>query len=118
MRIGGERSFAAPRAEVFEALTDPELLAGMVPGVERVDVESHERWTATVASPLGKGPSLPLRFRLVACTPPAHAGLHAKGGKLGAKIEVTSDFALEDDGSSTLMRWNAEIRLGGLLRAL
>jgi uncharacterized protein len=118
VRVEGERTFAAPREAVFEALTDPELLAGMVPGVERVEVESPERWSATVSSPLGKGPSLPLRFELVDRRPPGHAGLRAKGGRLGAKIEVKSSFELADAGQSTRMRWHAEIRLGGLLRAL
>ena len=118
MKIDGERTFAAPRAIVFEALTDPELLAGMVPGVESVEVESPERWDACVKSPLGKGPSLPLRFELIDCRATEHAGLHGKGGRMGAKLEVRSDFALEESGGSTLMRWQAEIKLGGLLRAL
>jgi carbon monoxide dehydrogenase subunit G len=118
MLIDGERTFGAPREVVFEALTDPELLAGMVPGVESVEVETPERWSACVRSPLGRGPSLPMRFQLVERRAPGHAGLRAKGGRFGAGIEVASDFALEDEGGTTRMLWRAEIKLGGLLRAL
>jgi uncharacterized protein len=119
VRVEGERTFAAPREAVFEALTDPELLAGMVPGVESVDVDSPERWHASVKSPLGKGMSLPMKFELVDCRPPEHAGLSAKGGRMGAKIEMRSSFALDEAGTSkTTMRWHAEIRFGGLLKAL
>lgn len=118
MRIEGERVFAAPPGAVFEALTDPELLAGMVPGVESVEVESADRWTATVASPLGKGPSLPLRFELTERRPPERAGLHAKGGRMGAKIAVATSFDLAEAPEGTRMRWSAEIKLGGVLRAL
>ena len=118
MRIEGERTFAAPPEAVFEALTDPELLAGMVPGVERVDVESPERWTATVSSPLGKGPSLPLRFELHERRPPEHAALRAKGSRMGAKIAVATSFELGGADKGTRMRWSAEITFGGLLRAL
>src|SRR4051794_21333767 len=112
MRIDGERTFAAPREAVFEALTDPELLSGMVPGVESVEVESRERWHATVKSPLGKGPSLPMKFELVECRPPEHAGLRAKGGRMGAKIAVASSFDLAGVDEGTRMRWSAEIGLG------
>ena len=118
MRIDGERTFGAPRDAVFEALTDPELLAGMVPGVESVEVETPERWSACVTSPLGKGPSLAMAFRLVECRAPEYAGLRATGGRLGAKIEVASDFALEEGAGTTCMLWRAEIRLGGVLRVL
>jgi carbon monoxide dehydrogenase subunit G len=118
VRIEGERTFAAPPPAVFEALTDPELLAGMVPGVERVEVESADRWNATVASPLGRGPSLPLRFELHERRPPERAGLRAKGGRMGAKIAVATGFDLAEAPEGTRMRWSAEISLGGLLRAL
>src|SRR4029079_12759020 len=118
MRIEGERTFAAPPEAVFEALTDPELLAGMVPGVERVEVESADRWSATVASPLGKGPSLPLRLELHERRPPDRAALRAKGGRMGAKIAVATGFDLAEAPEGTRMRWSAEITLGGLPRAL
>lgn len=118
MRIEGERTFAARPEVVFEALTDPELLAGMVPGVERVEVETEDRWTAIVSSPLGKGPSLPLRFELTERRPPERAGLRAKGARMGAKIAVATNFELGAAAEGTRMRWNAEITLGGLLRAL
>lgn len=118
MRIEGERKFAASREAVFEALTDPELLASMVPGVERVEVESPDRWTASVASPLGKGLSVPLQFELAERRPPERASLHAKGASMGAKIAMTTSFDLGEAPEGTRMRWSAEIRLGGLLRAL
>jgi carbon monoxide dehydrogenase subunit G len=61
-----------------------------------------------------------MKFELVQCRPPEHAGLSAKGGRMGAKIEVRSSFDLDDAsaGAATTMRWHAEIKLGGLLKAL
>jgi uncharacterized protein len=118
VRIEGERTFAAPPEAVFEALTDPELLAGMVPGVESVEVESADRWNATVTSPLGKGPSVPLRFELYERCPPGRAALRANGGRMGAKIDFATEFELGEAAEGTRMRWTAEITLGGLLRPL
>ena len=75
----------------------------------------EDHWEARVKPPLPLAPSLRIRFEVTGRRPPEHAGLVAHGG--GA--HVTSTFDLSPEGESgTLMRWQAEVRLGGVLQHL
>lgn len=54
MQVAGEYAIAAPRNEVWAALLDPEVLAGTLPGSQRLErVDDH---TFTGALALGVGP--------------------------------------------------------------
>ena len=111
--VAGERRFAAPPERVFALLTDPALIAHAVPAVRGHTVRDADHWEAKVKPPLPFAPSLTIRFEVTGRRPPEHAGLRAHGG--GA--DVDSVFDLEPvDGGATLMRWRAEVRLGGVLR--
>ena len=113
--VAGERRFAAPPARVFELLTDPAVIAAAIPSVRGHRVIDADHWEAKVRPPLPLTPSLTIRFEVIQRRPPEHAGLHAHGG--GA--DVTSTFDLSADGEhSTLMRWQADFRLAGLLGRL
>ena len=68
-------------------------------------------WHAKVKPPLPFAPGVTIRFEVLDRRAPNHARLHAHGG--GA--DVTSTFDLVADGDGTLMRWQTELELGGLL---
>jgi carbon monoxide dehydrogenase subunit G len=112
--VTGERRFAAPPSRVFELLTDPVVIAGAVPAVRGHRVVDADHWEAKVKPPLPFSPALTIRFEVLERHAPSHAGLHAHGG--GA--DVTSRFDLQPDGEGTVMRWQAEVRLGGPLGRL
>jgi carbon monoxide dehydrogenase subunit G len=110
--VHGERRFAAPPERVFALLTDPAVIAAAVPAVRSHRVVDADHWEAKVKPPLPLAPSLTIRFAVTDRRPPTHAGLRAHGG--GA--DVASTFDLTPDGDGTLMRWQATVELGGLLR--
>jgi len=64
-----------------------------------------------VKPPLPFAPGVTIRFEVLDRRPSDHARLHAHGG--GA--DVTSTFDLIADGQGTVMRWQAELELAGLL---
>jgi carbon monoxide dehydrogenase subunit G len=116
VRVDGEREFAAPRGAVFAALVDPQLVAGSLPGVSNLRVEGPDRWKADVAMPfVPHAPRLTLTFDVVERREPEHARLHAAGKRLGASFRLESGFALEEAGGGTRMRYEVDVRLGGIL---
>jgi carbon monoxide dehydrogenase subunit G len=117
MHLEGKREFKAPREEVYEALTDPELVAGAIPALESLTVADHEHWTATVKVSIA--PRLKVSFAVLDRRPPERARLYAHGKNLGAAASVDTSFDLaENGGGTTAMRYSAEFNLSGLLGRL
>ena len=104
-RVEGERRFAAPPQRVFDLLTDPEVIASAIPAVRGHSVLDRDHWHAKVKPPLPFAPGVTIRFEVL------DRRLHAHGG--GA--DVTSTFDLTPDGEGTLMRWQTELELAGIL---
>ncbi len=109
--VHGERRFEAPRERVFELLTDPAVIAAAMPMVRSHEVVDADHWVAKVKPPLPLAPAISIRFEVQERRPPEHAALRAHGG--GA--DVLSRFDLADDGGATLMHWQTELSLSGVL---
>jgi carbon monoxide dehydrogenase subunit G len=109
--VEGQRRFTAPPERVFALLRDPDVVASAMPAVRSHTVIDADHWNARVKPPLPFAPSITIRFEVLDRREPEHAALHAHGG--GA--DVTSTFDLTADGDGTLMHWQTEIRLSGLL---
>lgn len=112
--VSGERRFAAPPERVFDALTDPDVIASALPAVRSHRVLDVDSWEAKVKPPLPLAPALTIRFEVQERRPPTHAVLRAHGP--GA--DVLSRFDLTPDGDRTVMRWRTELSLGGVLGRL
>ncbi len=53
MQMSGERVIAAPRADVWAALNDPEVLKACIPGCQSMDKTSDTTFEATVKQKVG-----------------------------------------------------------------
>jgi carbon monoxide dehydrogenase subunit G len=115
VRIEGERLIDAPRERVFEALTDPHVVAETVPLVESCQVRDADHWDLIVKVPLPMAPTLELSFAVVEKRPPEHARLKSSGGGLIGGADVESRFDLTDEGGRTRVRFVAELRFRGAL---
>jgi uncharacterized protein len=115
VHLQGQRRFRATRERVFRALTDPHELSELMPGVQRVDVESEDEWIAVVKPPFGRGLNLKLDMHVTNRRPPEHATLTAWGKSFGLRISIETEFELAEDGDGTDMDWTAEVGLAGLL---
>ncbi|MFN2468984.1 MAG: CoxG family protein [Gaiellaceae bacterium] len=116
MRIEGRRDFAAAREDVFDALVDPELIAGTMPGLERLDLSGPDRWTGTIK--LSVAPRMKVSFEIREQRRPEHARLHARGKGLGAGITLDTSFDLAGPDGRTSMRYVADFSLSGMLGRL
>jgi hypothetical protein len=115
MNIEGERTFAAPRATVWQVLNDPASMAKTMPGVESFEVHDDKRWTANVKIPLGLGGmKMKVDMEKVEEREPEFAALQMKGQGVGAMMNMHTTFTLSDaaDGG-THMKWTAEVKIAG-----
>ncbi|HET8893812.1 MAG TPA: SRPBCC domain-containing protein [Gaiellaceae bacterium] len=115
MNVSGERTFAAPRATVWQVLNDPTAMAKTMPGVESFDVHDARRWTANVKIPLGLGG---LRMKIdmdkVEEREPEFAKMAIKGTGVGAMLNMETSFTLGDGpAGGTAMLWSAEVKIAG-----
>ena len=53
MKMNGEQLIAAPRARVWDALNDPEVLKQCIPGCQSLEKEADDRLKAVVAIKIG-----------------------------------------------------------------
>jgi carbon monoxide dehydrogenase subunit G len=112
--VEGERTFEAPRETVWKVLNDPAAMAATMPGVESFDVHDDKRWTANVKIPLGLG-GLKMKIDLEKTDEREleHAAMNIKGQGVGAMMNMVTTFDLSDAGSSTLMKWSADVKIAG-----
>ena len=120
MKADGTRSFAEPRAIVWEVLNDPTRMAKLMPGIESFEVQDDRRWTAKVKIPLGLGGlKLTIAFEKTDERALEFARLHAKGTGVGALLDLDTQFHLADGGTGgTDMRWEAEVKIAGQAGAM
>ncbi len=115
MNVSGERTFAAPRATVWQVLNDPESMAKTMPGVESFDIHDERRWTANVKIPLGLGGlKMKVDMEKVEEREAEFAKLAVKGHGVGAMLNMETSFRLGDvpDGG-TAMAWEADVKILG-----
>ena len=114
MIVEGERTFDAPRATVWTVLNDPASMAKTMPGVESFDIHDERRWTANVKIPLGLG-GLKMKVDMEKTEERAleFAAMHIKGQGVGAMMNMQTRFELSDEGTTTKMKWSAEVKIAG-----
>jgi len=120
MELKEEILINAPRARVFAALNDPEVLRQAIPGCEALAATSPTDFTATVAAKIGP---LSARFTgavsLADIEPPIRYTLsgEGKGGPAGfAKVRAAVELA--EEGEATRLSYQVKADIGGKLGQL
>lgn len=120
MRMTGEERIAAPRARVWDALNDPDVLRQCIPGCQSLEREADGTLRATVEVKIGpigarfngavtlSEIDAPNGYRITGEGQGGTVG-HAKGG---AKVR------LADDGAGTILSYEVEAEVGGRLAQL
>jgi carbon monoxide dehydrogenase subunit G len=99
---------------VWSVLNDPSKMAELMPGVESFDVQDDRHWQANVKVPLGLGGlRMSIKFEKIEEREPEFARLRAKGTGIGALMDMQTGFHLDEQGSGTAMRWEADVKIAG-----
>lgn len=121
MEMSGEQRIPAPRAVVWEALNDPEVLKASIPGCE--SLERNEAGDAFDAQVRAKVGPVSAKFAgsvtLSDIKPPEGYTIsgEGKGGAAGF-AKGGAQVTLAEDGDGTLLSYSAEAKVGGKLAQL
>jgi len=122
LRLHFEGVFEAtvPVSRVYALVTDPEEVAGCMPGLQKVDVKSPDEFDAVVRVGVSfiRG-DFALRFRSIEKKPMSGAKLAVHGTGLGSAVdmEITLAMSAGDNGGCS-MRWRADANVNGKVASL
>jgi uncharacterized protein len=117
MDMSGEYRIPAPRDRVWAALNDPEILRQAIPGCEELIKHSDTELEAKVTAKVGP---VKAKFtgnvRLENINAPESYSIvgEGKGGAAGF-AKGGADVHLKEDGSDTILTYNAKAEVGGKL---
>lgn len=119
MRLKGSYRFAAPIARVWGALMNPQVIACLLPGAERLEPVGDNVYEAEMR--LGIGPisgRYKARITLSEIDPPNHYRLRiqAQGPQGAVDANGTIDLTAQEDG--TVMHYEGEAVVTGLLMSM
>lgn len=119
MKIQGEYHFDAPRAVVWKALLDPEILARTLPGCEKLERTGETSFAGALTVQVGpvKGQ---FKGTLELSDLVELGGYRMKLAGNGTAGFLTGDgtLALSDDGAGTLLRYDIDSQVGGKVAAV
>lgn len=116
MAIIGEYRIAAPREAVWAALNDPQVLKACIPGCEELTKLSDTEIDARVTAALGPVRStFATRIQLSDIKPPESYTISGEGKAAAGFGKGSAQVNLTEDGGATVLRYSADLRLGGKL---
>lgn len=120
MDMTGEYKIAAPRARVWAALNDPEILRQAIPGCEEIKKLSDTELEAAARAKIGP---VSARFtgkvKLSDLNPPQGYTLTGEGsGGAAGFAKGEAKVSLAEDGDATILRYTVKAIIGGKLAQL
>jgi len=117
MEIKGAFRIAAPRATVWAALNDPNVLRKCLPGCEKLQKESDTRLAATLQAKVGP---VSAKFSgvvtLLDLDPPNSYRIVGEGkGGIAGFAKGSATVTLREDQGATILGYDAQAQVGGKL---
>ncbi len=117
MQMTGEYRIEAPRAAVWAALNDPDVLKQAIPGCQEIEKVSDTEFTATVKFKVGPVSATFNGAVTLADLDPPRGYTISGQGKGGAAGFAKGDakIRLDDDGAATVLHYEVNAQVGGKL---
>ncbi len=117
MDMQGEQRIPAPRAVVWAALNDPDVLKECIPGCQTIEKTSDTGFSATVIAKVGPvSAKFNGKVSLTDIDPPNGYTISGEGqGGVAGFGKGSAKVALSDDGDGTLLRYTVNAQVGGKL---
>ncbi|HXY68144.1 MAG TPA: carbon monoxide dehydrogenase subunit G [Gemmatimonadales bacterium] len=120
MIVEGDYTFAGTREAVWEALLDPEVIAHTMPGTQEMVRVAPDRYEGRMRVGVGAitAAEFQLAVQLVDVVPPERYTMEIDGrGRFGF-TRGTATVNLSPDGAGTVMRFRADMQVGGKIAAV
>jgi uncharacterized protein len=117
MDMTGEYRIAAPRAKVWAALNDAEILRQAIPGCDEIEKTSDTSFTAKITAKVGPvKASFGGKVTLSDMDPPNGYTITGEGsGGVAGFAKGGAKVGLVDDGAGTLLTYSVDAQVGGKL---
>ena len=117
MLITGEQKIAAPREDVYDAMMDPEILKGALPGCEKLEEVGPDEYIATmtigVAMIKGKYDG---KVRITDQNRPESFTMHIEGKGPQGTVGGEGKLEFADDGEGgTIVTYSGDANVRGML---
>jgi uncharacterized protein len=120
MEMKGEYRIPAPRERVWAMLNDPDVLRECIPGCQSLDKSGDDKFAAKVTTKIGPvKATFNGEVALTNINPPQSYTIsgEGKGGAAGF-ARGGADVHLAEDGSDTILTYEANAKVGGKLAQL
>ncbi len=119
MKIHGGHTLSAPRAAVFAAICDPDVLLGVIPGCREIEQTGDAEYRGLISLRLpGIVGTYRTVVRLVDAEAPNYGRLDGEvDGTLGT-IKGSATFRLAESGAGTRIDYEGHATIGGPLARL
>jgi carbon monoxide dehydrogenase subunit G len=115
MLIESEFTFDFPPEVVYEGLLDPDVLASALPGTDRLELVSEDRYEGEMEASVG--PVTAARFSVVVelkeKVRPESFDMHVDGKGKAGFVSGIAKVAFEGTDGGTVMKYRADLQVGG-----
>jgi len=120
MELTGQERIAAPRAQVWQALNDPEILKACIPGCESIELTSPTDMKARITLRLGPiKASFSGQVTLSNVDPPNGYTISGEGsGGSAGGARGSADVCLAEDGNGSLLTYRVTSQVTGKIAQL
>lgn len=119
MKFNGEFKVDQPRDKVFAILSDPEKFAPLLPTFHSLEMKDARTALLRVKVGIGKiRGTASTELILDEAEAPLRARYIGQGKVMQGVYKMISSFELEDEGKSTLVKWQGETQLVGKILSL
>jgi carbon monoxide dehydrogenase subunit G len=119
MKLAGQYLLPASPAKVWELLTNPESLAKLLPGCERLDPDGPNRFKAAIkfgiAAISGKYAG---SVEFAEKNPPKSLRMKISGKGIPGFVDGAGDVELIEKGGQTEVHYTGEAQVGGLIASV
>jgi uncharacterized protein len=117
MKIEGSHDVPAPRAKVWDAFLNPEILRQAIPGCEKLEALGDDEFRAIMKVGVAavKG-TFEGKVKLTDKNPPNNYRLKAEGSGGPGFVRADTLITLTDtEGDGTRVSYSADVQVGGLI---
>jgi carbon monoxide dehydrogenase subunit G len=121
MDFSGSVEIAAPRAAVWDFVSDPQKMGSCGPGVETVETIDENKFLARAKVKVGPiAAKFTVDAEFIERVEPDRARVRARGKAPGSAVDGTAEMKLRDGDqpNTTIMDWSADVQISGMMASL
>lgn len=119
MKLNGEFTFDAPQEEVWETLQDPEVLAKVLPGCEKLELVGENAYEGALKIKVGPVQGLfKGKINLSDIQPPDSYSMDVDGRGAPGFVKAKAQVSLSSSGQGTTMTYTSDARVGGRIASV